>query len=139
MRLLLLTRLSYILKLPGTTDRYCLAHFLRKSLLWETSSSAPLYLLQAAISASTDSRSRKLVGSSMMSRCGQTKVSLLKMTQERCEKDRRCMRVSAVLPTTEVLARCWRSVPADSSGNWLPMNSMGVCSRFSSAVECWPK
>ena len=61
-------KLSYILNEPGTTERYCLAHFFKKSLLWDTSSRAPLYLLQAAMRASTDSKSRKLVGSSMMRR-----------------------------------------------------------------------
>jgi hypothetical protein len=57
--------------LPGTTDKYCLAHFFKKSRLWDTNNSAPLYLLQALINESTDSKSKKLVGSSRINKWGQ--------------------------------------------------------------------
>jgi hypothetical protein len=74
-----------------------------------------------------------------MSKCGHRKVSLEKTMHDFCEKDNASMRVSCTAPTIEVLAKCWRSSPAGTPGNSLPIHSAAVFSRSSSWVEYCPK
>merc|ERR1740130_2100575 len=134
--------LPYTRNEPGVMERKRLLVLFKKSRLCVTVMRAPpavANLLAALISASTLSRSRKLVGSSMIRRWGGTKVSLAKMTQLRCENDKPSILFSIEFMSTEVRSKCERTSAGLALGNDFIMNSKGVSVINNSLVECWQK
>src|SRR5437899_2275651 len=83
---------------PSRTSQTRVASPFTKLRLWETKSSVPSYLVSASISASDESRSRWLVGSSMRRKLEGTTSSRASATRARSPPESTPMRFSTSSP-----------------------------------------
>jgi len=129
---------SSTLPLPSKAQ-YSVTTFVRKYTSCDTTRTPPLNSLTASIKASTVSRSKWLVGSSMMRRWGWRYTTMEKARRDFCPPESPPIFCKARLPLRPREPRWLRISWSFISGNNVCMYWKGDCSWSNRSAWCWSK